>query len=282
MSLVTLEQILKQAKAGRYGIGAFNVANMEMVMGAIEAAEELNSPIILQVAEGRLRYSPLPLIGPVMVAAAKAAKVPVAVHYDHGFDLALIKQALELGFSSVMFDGSHGPLDQNIETTRKVMTLAAEFGASVEAEIGKVGGSEGDYAGVEIMITSVEDAKRFYAETQVHALAVAIGTAHGEYKVEPNLRFDRLQEIHDQVAVPLVLHGGSGLLAGDFRRAITHGVSKVNIATASFQSIVKRMYAIFSDNQGVTYFQLHDAIRQATYENVKEHICIFGSNNQCK
>lgn len=280
MALITLEKALENIGTKGYGIGAFNIANMEMVMGAIQAAEELNSPIIIQVAEGRMKYSPLHLIGPVMIAAAQNAKVPVVVHLDHGSSLSVISQALDLGFSSVMFDGSQYPLAQNIEMTKKIKELAKRSGASLEAEIGKVGGSEGDYENIEVLITSVKEAKQFYEETQVDALAVAIGTIHGTYKVTPNLQFNRLSEIRESITCPLVLHGGSGLTDDDFKQCIAKGVKKINIATASFESVVKKVSTMFGKSQDITYFQHSNAVVEATYENVKHHIKIFGSNNR--
>ncbi|GMA98434.1 class II fructose-bisphosphate aldolase [Pelosinus sp. IPA-1] len=280
MALITLENALESIGTKGYGIGAFNIANMEMVMGAIQAAEELNSPIIIQVAEGRMKYSPLHLIGPVMIAAAQNAKVPVVVHLDHGSSLSVISQALELGFSSVMFDGSQYPLAQNIEMTKKIKELAKKKGASLEAEIGKVGGSEGDYENIEVLITSVKEAKQFYEETQVDALAVAIGTIHGTYKVAPNLQFNRLNEIKESITCPLVLHGGSGLTDDDFKQCIAKGVKKINIATASFESVVKKVGAMFGNSRDITYFQHSNAVVEATYENVKHHIKIFGSDNR--
>lgn len=280
MSLVTLDHALSKIGKERYGIGAFNVANMEMVMGAIKAAEELKSPIILQVAEGRLRYSPLHLIAPVMIAAAKAATIPVVVHLDHGSSMEVIAQALELGFSSVMFDGSAYPLEKNIEMTNTVKKMAKKYGASVEAEIGKVGGSEGDYKSVEVLITSVADAKTFYDNTQVDALAIAIGTAHGLYKEQPKLQFERLEEIAKTIDCPLVLHGGSGLTPDDFKNCIQHKIKKVNIATASFENIAQKVNQRSKESTKITFFQYLDTVLEATYENVKNHILIFGSQNK--
>lgn len=280
MSLVTLDHALSKIGKECYGIGAFNVANMEMVMGAIKAAEELKSPIILQVAEGRLRYSPLHLIAPVMIAAAKAATIPVVVHLDHGSSMEVISQALELGFSSVMFDGSAYPLEKNIEMTNTVKKMAQNYGASVEAEIGKVGGSEGDYKSVEVLITSVADAKTFYDNTQVDALAIAIGTAHGLYKEQPKLQFERLEEIAKTIDCPLVLHGGSGLTPDDFKNCIQHRIKKVNIATASFENIAQKVNQRSKESTKITFFQYLDTVLEATYENVKNHILIFGSQNK--
>lgn len=279
MSLVTLKSILEMTDNEGYGIGAFNVASMEMVMGAIKAGEELNAPIIIQLAEGRLKYSPLNLIGPLMVEAAKEARIPVVVHLDHGSSMEVIEQALKIGFSSVMFDGSKYPLEENIAITKKVKEMAQEYGASVEGEIGKVGGSEGEYASVEVMITSVAEAKRFYEETKVDALAVAIGTVHGNYKELPNLQFGRLAEIAEIIPCPLVLHGGSGLTPEDFKKCINNKIRKVNIATASFENVVKKVTELVNKTNEFTYFQHHDAVLAGTYENVKDHILIFGSNN---
>lgn len=280
MPLVTLEHMLGSIGDDCYGIGAFNVANMEMVMGATKAGEELQAPIILQVAEGRLRYSPLSLIGPVMVAAAEQAKIPVVVHLDHGATLGAIREALELGFSSVMFDGSHYPLAENIKRTQEVRAIAKQYGASVEGEIGKVGGSESDEPGVDVLVTSVAEAKRFYEETQVDALAVAIGTVHGHYKEKPNLQFDRLQEIAAVIGCPLVLHGGSGLTENDFKLCIQHKIKKVNIATASFESVARQVDGLVRQSERTNYFALSDAMVNATCDNVKHHIQIFGSNNK--
>ena len=140
--LVNMRDLLSDAQKGNYAVGSFSVANMEMVLGVIKAAEELNAPIILQIAEVRLKQSPLEIIGPLMVAAAKNSKVPVAVHFDHGKTIEKITQALDIGFTSVMFDGSHLPLDENIEFTKKIIEIARKYDASVEAEIGCVGGSE--------------------------------------------------------------------------------------------------------------------------------------------
>jgi fructose-bisphosphate aldolase class II len=274
MALVKMKHILEEAEEGNYGVGAFSVANMEMVMGAIKAAEELRSPLILQIAEVRLNHSPLHMIGPLMVAAAKEANVPVAVHFDHGMTTEKMKQALDIGFSSVMYDGSHHPLFENISKTKAVMELAKQYGATVEAEIGRVGGSEDGSEDIDILLTSVDEAKRFSEETKVDALAIAIGNAHGMYKGNPNLRIDRLKAIHQEVNIPLVLHGGSGISPDDFRTCIQSGIRKINVATATFHRVVETINEAkpYSD-----YFGLHQDVVMAAYENVKHHMNIFGS-----
>ncbi|OLN23898.1 fructose-bisphosphate aldolase [Domibacillus antri] len=279
MPLVKMKEILDQAEAGNYGVGAFSVANMEMVMAAVQAAEELQSPLILQIAEVRLKHSPLHLIGPVMVEAAKKAAVPVAVHFDHGITEEKIREALEIGFSSIMYDGSHHPLEDNIAETKKMAAIACEYGATVEAEIGQVGGSEDGSVDIDILITSVEEAKRFADETNIDALAVAIGNAHGFYKGDPNLRVDRLEEINNEVDTPLVLHGGSGLTEEDFRTCIHLGIRKINVATATFNHVVSSVNedAPFND-----YFTYHERVIEAACENVKRHMRMFDSAGRVK
>ena len=214
MALVKMTELLDAAREKNYAVGSFSIANMEMVKGALKAAEEMHSPMILQIAEVRLTNSPLELIGPLMVSAAKNAKVPVAVHFDHGLTLENIEKALKIGFTSVMIDGSHLSFDENVKITKRVKELADKYGAAIEAEIGQVGGSEDGSEDIKMKVTNVEDAKRFVQETKVDALAVAIGNAHGVYKGTPKLRFDVLENLRENIETPLVLHGGSGITPG--------------------------------------------------------------------
>lgn len=275
MALVTMKSLLEQARIQRRGIGAFSVGNMEMVKGAIQAAEELNTPIILQIAEVRLKHSPLGLMGPMMVQAAREAKVDVAVHLDHGLTMETVRKALELGFTSVMFDSSTYPYEENVLRTKRVVTLAKWYGATVEAELGLVGGSEDGSCDHGIRCTDPDDAKNFCERTGVDALAVAIGNAHGNYPVAPTLAFDVLEEIQKKTDVPLVLHGGSGITDADFRRAISLGIVKVNIATASFNRLTMRAEEYLQSDRVHNYFELNEAMVQGTYENVKHHIEVF-------
>ena len=277
MALVNMKTLLSDAQKGNYAVGSFSIANMEMVLGVIKAAEETKSPIILQIAEVRLNHSPLALIGPLMIAAAKNAKVPVAVHLDHGTSLGCIEDALKLGFTSVMFDGSHLPFEENVEMTKKVAALAKPYGAAVEAEIGCVGGSEDGSVDIEMHCTSPLQAKEFYEKTGVDALAIAIGNAHGNYKEEPKLRFDILEEVRDTVSVPLVLHGGTGISPDDFIRCHQSGIKKINIATATFQSVEKNVRKSYNENTIGGYYDLHQAEIAGAYENAKKHMEIFYS-----
>ena len=275
MALVTMKTLLEQAQAEHRGVGAFSVGNMEMVKGALEAAEELKTPIILQIAEVRLKHSPLALMGPMMVQAAKEAKVDVAVHLDHGLTMETVKKALELGFTSVMYDSSTYPFEENMARTREVVEIAKKYGATVEAELGLVGGSEDGSWDHGIRCTDPEDAKVFCENTGIDALAVAIGNAHGNYPVAPTLAFDVLEEIDQKTEIPLVLHGGSGITDEDFRRAISLGIVKVNIATASFNQLTKRAEEYFRTEGAHNYFKLNEAMVQGTYENVRHHIEVF-------
>ena len=275
MALVKMKPLLEAAEQDKRAVGAFSVGNMEMVMGAVKAAEELNTPIILQIAEKRLQNSPLELMAPMMVSAAKHAKVDIAVHLDHGLSLGCVRAALDYGFTSVMMDCSLLPLEENIEKTKEVVALAAETGATVEAELGVVGGNEGDTAEHKILCTDPAVAKAFVEKTGVDALAVAIGNAHGNYPVLPELRFDILEAIDRATDIPLVLHGGTGITDGMFRRAVSLGIRKINIATASFDALAKASKAFCASMETPDYFGLSEANAAAVYENVKRHILVF-------
>ena len=275
MALVKMKDLLKRAEEKNIGCGAFSVGNMEMVKGAIRAAEELNTPIILQIAEVRLKNSPLHLMGPMMVQAAKEAKVDVAVHLDHGLTFETVDKALELGFTSVMLDASTLPFEGNIAKVKTVVEKARKYGATVEAELGLVGGSEDGSCDHGIRCTDPDDAKIFTEQTGIDALAVAIGNAHGNYPVAPTLAFGVLEQIYNKVEIPLVLHGGSGITDKDFQKAISLGIRKVNIATASFNSLTKKVEAYIASTEKHNYFDLNVAMVEGTYENVKRHIQVF-------
>lgn len=277
MSLVKMVDVLKWAQDNNCAVGAFSVGNMEMVLGAVKAAEEMNVPIILQIAEKRMKQSPLHLMAPMMVSAAKNAKVPIAVHLDHGLTFECIKESLAYGFTSVMLDGSLLPYEENVELTKKVRAEADKYGATVEAELGVVGGNEGDSAKHEIMCTDPDTALDFCERTGVDCLAVAIGNAHGNYPVLPELRFDVLEAINDKVDIPLVLHGGTGITAEMFRKAISLGIRKINIATASFDALANSAKSYTATVEKPDYFTLSPLMADAVCDNVKRHIEIFNN-----
>lgn len=280
MALVKMKDLLRRAEEKNIGCGAFSVGNMEMVRGAIRAAEELDTPIILQIAEVRLKNSPLHLMGPMMVQAAKEAKVDVAVHLDHGLTFETVDKALELGFTSVMLDASTLSFEENIARVKAVVEKARKYGATVEAELGLVGGSEDGSCDHGIRCTDPDDAVVYARETGIDALAVAIGNAHGNYPVAPTLAFDVLEKIHEKVDIPLVLHGGSGITDKDFQRAISLGIRKVNIATASFNSLTAHVEKYMESTDKHNFFDLNEAMVQGTYENVKKHILVFNEPYQ--
>lgn len=280
MALVKMKDLLRRAEEKNIGCGAFSIGNMEMVRGAIRAAEELDTPIILQIAEVRLKNSPLHLMGPMMVQAAKEAKVDVAVHLDHGLTFETVDKALELGFTSVMLDASTLPFEENIARVKAVVEKARKYGATVEAELGLVGGSEDGSCDHGIRCTDPDDAVVYARETGIDALAVAIGNAHGNYPVAPTLAFDVLEKIHEKVDIPLVLHGGSGITDKDFQRAISLGIRKVNIATASFNSLTAHVEKYMESTDKHNFFDLNEAMVQGTYENVKRHILVFNEPYQ--
>ena len=273
--LVNLNEVLKKAQKEKYAVGLFNTTDTDMLQAVIEAAEESRSPVILGTAEVLLPYGELKLIAPSVIAAAKRASVPVVVHYDHGLTFERCLEALQLGFSSVMFDGSAKAYGQNIEETKEIVKIAHAFGASVEGEIGHVGeAAQGDES-LENMYTTVAEAKEYLENTGVDALAVAIGSAHGVYKKKPKLNIERLKEIAGAVSVPLVLHGGSGLSDDDFKNTIRNGIAKVNIFTdlclagerAMKDGAEKKLGYLETRNLKVEYIK----------EAVKHKMSLFGS-----
>lgn len=276
--LVNLNDVLKKAQAEHYGVGLFNTTDTDMLEAAISAAEELNSPIIIGTAEVLLPNGELKLIAPSVIAAAKRAKVPVVVHYDHGLTFDRCIEALKLGFSSIMFDGSAGDAEQNIADTKEIVKIAHSFGATVEGEIGHVGQADTCDNAVTDSYTTPEEATDFIAKTGVDALAVAIGTAHGAYKEKPCLDIERLKQIRAKVDTPLVLHGGSGLSDDDFRNTVREGIAKVNIFTDLCIAGNKAMEDGLA--KGLSYLEIRNLKVEYIKQVVKEKITLFGSVNK--
>ena len=270
MSLANMKELLAQARRQQRAVGAFSVSSVDMICAVIRAAEALDTPVILQVAQVRLPHSPLHVIGPAMLASARAARVPVAVHLDHGMTEDCIRQALDIGFTSVMFDGSRMPMAENIARTQEIVRLAEPYGAAVEAEIGVVGKTETGLP-LTAQCADPEEAVRFVQETGVDALAVAIGNAHGGYEGMPELRFDVLGRMQGRCGdTAFVLHGGTGISDADFRRAISLGMNKINIATASFM-------AVHQAAQGTKdYFDMVGRMSAAAEAVARRHIAVFG------
>ena len=271
MALTDIRLLLKEAAEDRRAVGAFNVCSIEMIYGCVTAAEELATPIILQVAESRLETTPLFILGPAMISAAKAASVPIAVQFDHGKNMDRIREALELGFTSIMYDGSSLPMEENIRNTRFFADLAHQYGAACEGEIGCLGvGEAGEIQ--KAAFTDPDEALIFAERTGVDALAVAIGNAHGVYKGTPVFHFEVLQKIREQSSIPLVLHGGSGSGEEQFRKCIRDGVQKINIATANFMADARAR----ARTGGEDFFAMSRAALEAVRLTTREHIRIFG------
>lgn len=278
--LVNMKGILSDAAKGGYAIGGFNFASLESGMGAIRASEELGVPFVLEHAPAHEEYVPLEVAAPIMLQLARAAKTPVAAHLDHGNSVELCLKALHLGFTSVMFDGSALPYEENIRQTAFVCKVAHEFGATVEAELGSMPhnlkGELREYT-PEDFYTRPEEAKRFVEETGVDALAISFGTVHGVYKTTPKLSFSVIDEVRKSTGnLPLVMHGGSGLSVGDYHEAIARGIRKINYYTYGAIAAGRAVYDIVKERpEGL---QFHDVATRATAavcEDVKRVMRIF-------
>lgn len=256
--LVNLNQVLVPAKKNKYAVGLFNAVNMELARGIISAAEKTQSPVIMGTAEVLFPYGPLEEVSYYLIPMAKKANVPVVIHLDHGLKKETCLKALELGFSSIMYDCSTDPYETNVEKVREMAEIAHSYGATIEGELGHVGDNEGSAEGSSHLadpskfFTDPKLAKDYVEKTGVDALAIAVGNAHGAYKLPPKLDFERIKTIANTVNVPLVLHGGSGLTDNDFKRAIKEGISKVNIFTDINIAAVKAEFSKFTDmNKGI-------------------------------
>lgn len=227
--LVNLVEILKLAEEKKCAVGAFNTPNLECVNAVLAAAEKLNVPVIISHAELHEEVSPLSKIGPVMVQAAKNAKVPVCVHLDHCETLSYMQQALDIGFTGVMYDGSTLPYEENLANTKKAVAMAKNYNCGVEAELGALASREGGAANASGPVyTDPDEAIAFCRETGIDALAPSFGTAHGIYKSKPVLDLDRVKVIAEKTGLPLVMHGGSGVSPEDYRTGIRNGLRKIN------------------------------------------------------
>ena len=275
--LVTLNEVLKDAQAGKYGVGLFNTINMEMARGVIAAAEELKAPVIIGTAEVLLKFTPLDVLACELVLLARNASVPVVLHFDHGLTKENIVKALKSGFTSVMYDCSTLPYEENVAEVRKMAQFARYYGATIEGELGHVG-TNADPDSETDVYTRPEEARDYADRTQIDALAVAIGTAHGVYKEKPVLDIGRLKEIRSVVDTPLVLHGGSGLTAEDFRSCIREGIAKVNIFTDINIAAAKASYDNYIEGKGysLTIPKVVEAVKKVAEEKMK----LFGSEGK--
>ena len=290
--LVTMKEILEDAKEKKYAVGAFNVPNLESIQAVISAAEELNVPVIIQHAEVHENLITMQEIGPIMLDYARRASVPVCVHLDHGASFDLCVQAIRLGFTSVMYDASAKSYEENFEETKEMVKIAHAAGVSVVAELGHiftsaVGGGEGrgavgaeDFASLEDCYTDPDTAKAFVEGTGVDALAISFGTTHGVYLTEPKLDLNRITEIKNKIDIPFVMHGGSGVSDEDFKTSIQNGITKINYYTYSAMAGGNKVREFFNaaGDEKVFFHDIIAAGKSAMKENVKAAMKVFASS----
>lgn len=272
--LVSLKEILKVAEAKKCAIGSFNTPNLASMRAVIGAAEEQKMPVIIMHAQihEEMNVCKMEEIAPIMLFMAEKATVPVCVHLDHGTDISYVKRALDLGFTSVMYDGSEAERELNYANTSIVVEMARKHGASVEAEIGSMGAREGGGGGGESVYTDPADAKDFAEKTGIDALACAFGTAHGLYTKEPKLDFPRLKRIGEMVSVPLVMHGGSGVNPADYMKSIELGIRKINCYTYMAKAGGTAVDGLKKD---MLYHDIELAATQAMREDASKSIGFF-------
>lgn len=276
--LVNMNDVLLPAKEKGYGVGFFNAVNVEMARAVIETAEELNAPVMVGTAEVLLPAMEMERVAEYLIPMAQKAKVPVCVHYDHGLTKERCKQAIELGFTSIMYDCSMDDYETNIARLKEMTDVCHALNITVEGELGHVGDNAGagklenpsDY------FTDPDTALDFVRRTGVDSLAVAVGNAHGDYAFPPKLDFERIRRISEMTDLPLVLHGGSGLSNDDFKQAVSCGICKVNIFTdidkAGKAGIEKGLAAGAKTMIGLIPYEI-----EAMKEVVREKITLFGS-----
>lgn len=275
--LVTMNEVLNIAKKNNCAIGSFNTPNHTSMRAVISAAEEMNTPVIIMHAQihEEMNLCKMEEIAPIMLLTAEMSTVPVCVHLDHGTDVSYVKKALELGFTSVMYDGSLLDKESNYANTSIIVEAAKKYGASVEGEIGSMGNRENGDICNESIYTDPDDAKDFAGKTGIDALACAFGTAHGLYTKAPKLDFERLAEIERKAKIPLVMHGGSGVSPEDYVKAIKLGIRKINYYTYMAKAGGS---AVDNSERGMLYHDIELVALQAMREDVGKAISLFSSS----
>lgn len=281
MSLVNTKDMLCNARTGGYAVGAFNIFNMESAKAIISAAELENAPVILQIWSGFDAFIGIDTLAGIAIAEAKKAKVPVAVHLDHGATLSQVGSSVRYGLTSVMLDGSALSVEENISITKQVVDFCKDIHVPVEGEIGHVGGSEGGEGGDPIVYTDPDEAKYFAEQTGVNSLAISIGTFHGTYENPPQLDIDLLKKIADKVDIPLVLHGSSFTPDEMIKDAVTNGISKINVATEIGDRLIETTLSHVKSIDKAKYSnELTDIPYKEVTNLVRHKICLFGSSNK--
>lgn len=282
-SLVSMNAFLPQAKEKKFAVGQFNMNNLEFAQAAVEAAIVEKSPFIYGVSEGALRYMGIEFTVAMAEAAAKKSGLPIALHLDHGSSFEVAMQCIHAGFSSIMFDGSHYPYEENVRLTKEIVKVAHAMGVSVEGELGTIGGVEDDLSvdEADAKLADPEEAIRYYEETGVDCLAIAVGTAHGMYAGEPNIRFDIIEEVTKAIPVPVVLHGGSGVPDEMIQRAIKAGVGKINVNTENQVACTQAIRDVLNkDSEVIDPRKYLTPGRDAMIEVIRSKMQLFGSSNQ--
>ncbi|WP_374018286.1 class II fructose-bisphosphate aldolase [Paenibacillus thiaminolyticus] len=283
--LISSNSMLQAAREQGFGITAFNVHTLEMLQAVVEAAEDTQSPLILQTTVGTVKHLDPEYIVAAATTAAKLSSVPIALHLDHCTDYDLIVRCIRAGYTSVMIDASMHPYNDNVRMTQEVVRVALAAGVNVEAELGKVGGVEDDIVVEEedARLAVPEECAAFVAATGVPTLAPAIGTAHGIYKGEPKIAFDRLEQIAKQVSVPLVLHGGSGIPEDQVKRCVKLGMAKMNVATElriAFSDAIKAVFAANPDENDPRKYMIpaKQAVKELAIQKMEMAGCLGQAN----
>ncbi|MFC3039630.1 class II fructose-bisphosphate aldolase [Virgibacillus xinjiangensis] len=284
MPLVSMKDMLEKGRKNGYAVGQFNLNNLEYVQAILQAAEEEKSPVILGVSEGAARYMGGFKVVVTMVESlmeAYGTTVPVAIHLDHGSSFEKCAEAIHAGFTSVMIDASHDPLEENIALTSKVVELAHIHGVSVEAELGTVGGQEDDVVAEGVIYADPKECLELVERTGIDCLAPALGSVHGPYKGEPNLGFKEMKEIHDTIVLPLVLHGGTGIPTKDIQKAVSLGTAKINVNTENQIAQAKRVREVLAEKPDLYDPRKYlgpgtEAIKETVIGKMRE----FGSSQQ--
>ncbi|MCA1033367.1 fructose-bisphosphate aldolase [Bacillus infantis] len=284
MPLVSMTDMLNKAKSEGYAVGQFNLNNLEFTQAILQAAEEEKSPVILGVSEGAARYMGGFKTTVKMVEGLLEdykITVPVAIHLDHGSSFDKCKEAIDAGFTSVMIDASHGPFEENVEITSKVVEYAHSKGVSVEAELGTVGGQEDDVVADGVIYADAKECDELVKRTGIDCLAPALGSVHGPYKGEPNLGFAEMEEIGKLTGMPLVLHGGTGIPTKDIQKAVSLGTAKINVNTENQIASAKRVREVLAaDTEVYDPRKYLGPAREAIKETVIGKMREFGSSNK--
>jgi ketose-bisphosphate aldolase len=282
MALVNMKKILDEASNNNYAVPAFNIDNMEITQAILEVAVELSSPLILAIGQGAINDGNMEALAAMVRRMGNELPIAIALHLDHCSSFGQIIKCIKEGFTSVMIDGSHLPLNENINLTQKVIEVVNSVNVSVEAELGKIFGVEDDIAIAEsdAFLVDIKDVKEFISHVSIDALAIAIGNAHGLYKGEPKLNLNLLSDINKLTDIPLVLHGGSGIPDVLIKKAIELGINKINIGTEVRHAFIKGFLA--GDNTKYDIYRHLNNGRKGVKELVKDKILLFGCQNRCK